>query len=105
MFRAVAMHCCTQPSFMKALWALSKICGLSRRIFPHLSANIFADIFPNSCRTEIGRMSLTFSVHDPSSLRFGIMVITDFLQEGSVAPCLYAKSTISMRGLFSSLGQ
>src|ERR1700734_844869 len=81
-FSAVEMHCCTHPSFMKALCALFRIC-CSRRIFPQRSARIFAAILPNSCKTEMGRMSFTLSVHEPSSFLFGIIVITDFLQDGS----------------------
>ena len=104
-FSAVEMHCCTHPSFMKALCALFRICGCSRRIFPQRSARIFAAILPNSCKTEMGRMSFTLSVHEPSSFLFGIIVITDFLQDGSVAPAVNAvlnrDTRIVVRGVSS----
>src|ERR1044072_2545773 len=97
------MHRCTHPSFRNALCALFKIWGCSNRIFPHLSASIFAAILPNSCRTEIGRMSLTLSVHEPSSFLFGIIVITDLGEDGSVVPSvnttLKRRTSISVKGL------
>ena len=90
---------------MKALCALFRICGCSSRIFPQRSARIFAAILPNSCKTEMGRMSFTLSVHEPSSFLFGIIVITDFLQDGSVAPAVNAvlnrDTRIVVRGVSS----
>src|SRR5436309_3017902 len=72
---------------------------------PILSARVFAAILPNSCRTEMGRMSLILSVHEPSSFLLGIIVITDFLQDGSVAPSLNATlkrhASILVNGLSS----
>src|SRR5579872_6688405 len=82
------------------------MCGCSKRILPQRSARIFAAILPNSCKTEMGRMSFTLSVHEPSSFLFGIMVITDFLQDGSVAPAVNAvlnrDTKIVVRGVSSS---
>src|ERR1700728_3132415 len=53
----------------------------------------------------MGRMSFTLSVHEPSSFLFGIIVITDFLQDGSVAPAVNAvlnrDTRIVVRGVSS----
>ena len=46
-------------------------------------------------------MSLILSVHDPSSFLFGIMVITDFLHDGSVAPVVNAVLNKDRKGVSS----
>ena len=52
--------------------------GSLSRISPNLFARIFDEIFPNSCRTDIGRISEIRFEKDPSSPFFGIIEIIAF---------------------------
>src|SRR3954451_24674844 len=62
--------------------------GFWRMIWPMRTARSFDDIFPNSCRTEIGLISPTRDVNDPSSFLFGTIDMIALPHEIGVLPDL-----------------
>src|ERR1700761_8470005 len=74
-FRAVLIHCCIQPSLRKARCALLRTDGVAKILSPTRVARILDAILPNSWSTDMGRMSLTFSVHFPSKISKATMAV------------------------------
>src|ERR1700722_16065815 len=83
-------HCDVEPSLRKARWDGVITSGFCKRIFPRRTARILDAIFPNSFKTEIGRMSLTSLDIEPSSFFLGIIEMIAFLQEYGVWPLVTA---------------
>src|SRR6185503_17184909 len=85
-FRAMLRHWEVDPSLRNALWARDSSLGFCKSLSPSLLARIFEAIVLNSCKTEIGLISETRSVNDPSSLLLGIIEIMAFRHEIKVSP-------------------
>src|ERR1051325_9212428 len=104
MFSAVVMHWDVLPSLINARWALFMSFGLRRIMSPIRTARSFEEIFPNSWSTDIGLISPTAFVSEPSSLRLGTIEIIAFRQEIGVAPDVNASLVSVTRTLRSGVG-